>query len=581
MNTGTSLFRMLIATFGSRLAPLMVTKRTLVTISHLLEHVVIDHQLGGVVCAAFETVELWRAEEPRYRELSITADLTCVLSASDLPPEDSPARIHVPLPTSEEAFAQWFVVVLSDRFSALMCTDVGVQIGEHADVQVRPLLWSFERDVVLAARDMIRTMVVRLRPDRSAETHAAFDRYAPGVPNDHVLTLFATQLIAVMGAQEDRRIQLERKFATESQLRSLGQVLSGVAHELNNPLQSVLGFGSLLLADPRLVPDLHQDVHYIVDAGERARGIVQNLLQMARVKDELTTAVALGELVEKTLVFVRTDLDAATIVLTTDIEPNLPPVLGNLLRLQQLLINLLMNAIQALADHAGPRAIRVQIERGSASTARLLVQDTGPGMAPALQQHIFEPFFTTKPTGQGTGLGLSIVRTIVEEHRGTISVDSAVGGGSSFRITLPVTTHVVAPDLSDAASVNGPGAAHVLLVDDDLQGLALVRRILERAGYVVLAESSAEGALHTLAETHVDIIVSDLTMPGMDGMQFYAALEQHHPQLTACILFITGDATRGTIRQFLETTGRPVVLKPFAPADLLARIRQFQDASQA
>lgn len=576
-DTSLSLFELLSAELGSRLPPIQATKATLVDVSHLLEDLVISERLPAVICTGFQESSHWRAETERYREMAKIAHQICIFAGGTLPREDDQHQIHVTLRGPDALRQEWFLLVLTHEFSALLCgRDQLAQVTDEGD-RVFATLWSFDPQMIELVVPVLRAVVARERPDRLADLDEAFVRFPPTAPDPRLLTQLTTQLIDDLGRQHRARLRLERTLAYESRLRSLGQLISGVAHELNNPLHSILGFGSLLTADPLLSPAARTDIQHIVAAAERARAIVQNLLQLSRIDSESMLTLHLSDLIERTLVFVRADQEAAGVQLTVTIEPSLPPVTVSQIRIQQLLINLLTNALQALEQHGGSRMIQLDVKRAPNDMVALVVSDSGPGIPPEIQEHVFEPFFTTKPVGEGTGLGLSIVKTIVEEHHGTISLTSSPQTGTAFTILLPVGTggHLLI-DVAQPAQ----GQERILVIDDDPQVKVVVQRVLERAGYQVRAESSAGDALTVLATESFDVIISDLMMPGVDGLSFYQRLLNQAPQLVERLIFITGDATRPAIQAFLQQAMRPILIKPFLPIELLTTVRQTIENSR-
>lgn len=571
-----SLFELLKAELGSRLPPIQATKATLVDVSHLLEDLVLSERLPAVICTGFQESSYWKAETERYREMAKIAHQICIFAGGTLPREDDQHQIHVTLRGPDALRQEWFLLVLTHKFSALLCgRDQLATVTEEAD-RLFATLWSFDPEMIAQVVPVLRDVVARERPDRLADLEDAFQRFPPVTPDARLLTLLTTQLIDDLGRQHHARIRLERTVAYDSRLRSLGQLISGVAHELNNPLHSILGFGSLLTADPLLPSAARTDIQHIVSAAERARAIVQNLLQLSRTNSESMTTLHLSDLIERTLVFVRADQEAAGVQLSVMIEQGLPPVTVNQVRIQQLLINLLTNALQALEEHAGSRMIQLSVKRAANGMVALIISDNGPGIPAQIHEHVFEPFFTTKPVGEGTGLGLSIVKTIVEEHHGTISLSSSPQAGTTFTILLPVGTggHAMIDDAQPTQ-----GQERILVIDDDPQVKVVVQRVLERAGYYVHAESSAQQALTVLAAESFDVIISDLMMPVVDGVSFYHRLLDQAPQLVQRLIFITGDATRPTIQAFLQQAMRPILIKPFLPIELLTTVRQIIESN--
>lgn len=532
-------------------------------------NLVLTERLPGIIFTGFQESSHWRAETARYRELAGIAHQICIFAGGELPVEADQRQIHVRLRGADPLRQEWFLLVLTDRFTALLCgRDLHAPALSESD-RAFDTLWSFEPEIIRDTLTLLRDVVVRERPDRLADLDDAINRFPVTTPDMRLLTMVTTRLIADIVHQHQARLRLERALAYESRLRALGQVVSGVAHELNNPLQSVLGFVSLALEEPELPANARDDLRIAMEAAERARLIVQDLLQLARPASEAWSATNIGALLQQTLIFVRSDLEANRITLTMDIAPNLPPVIINPTRIQQLLINLLSNAVQVLADRALPRQIQIVARLSDKQQIQIAIRDNGSGIPIEMQERIFEPFFTTKPVGRGTGLGLSIARTIANEHRGVLSVESQPGAGTVFYLALPVE-NATPTAVNTAAHRRGRG--HVLVIDDDMHGQKLVQRMLERAGYTVYATGSAIDGLDYLAQRAVDLVISDVLMPDMDGVAFYGRLADRHPELLQRLIFITGDASRPTTRVFLQGAGAPYVLKPFTGADLARAI---------
>ncbi len=429
-----SLFEVVAESVGARLTPIEATKATLLDVSRLLEEIVLREQLPVVICSGFQESSQWLAES----EIAKVAHQICIFAADTLPVAADQREIHVTLHGPDPLLQEWFLLVLTERSGALLCAR-----GQHnPDVddgdQVLTTFWSVEADVIADMLPALVAVVARERPDRVADLEAAFRRFPPPAPDPLFLTLLMNRFIADLGRQRRIRTRLERSLAHAARLRSLGEAVSSVAHELNNPLQTILGFGALLLDEPAIPLSARPDLEHILTAAQHARMIVQNLLQLARSGNDAATAVHIGELIEKALVFVRSDLDAAGVKVTLDLAPNLPAAMAKPIRIQQLLINLLMNAAQALKNHDGPRRLIIAAATESKKRLRLVVQDSGPGIPADVRDQIFEPFFTTKPVGEGTGLGLSIVKAIVDEHDGTIAVTDAPGAGTTFTVRIPL-----------------------------------------------------------------------------------------------------------------------------------------------
>ncbi|HEU4326667.1 MAG TPA: ATP-binding protein [Roseiflexaceae bacterium] len=570
-----SLFDLLTQQAGRQIKPILATKAMLTEVSHLLEDLVVSEGLPAVVLTGFQDARNWQIEQDRYQTLSEVARQVVIFAGGNLPVETTPQAIHVRLHSNNCLRHEWFVLLQTESFGGLLCGRVHQAKEEQPSDPHFDTFWTFEPSAIAQALELLRSLVAFERPDRLADLNCALASVPAAQPDTRLVTLFSTRLMDCMAQQHQQRQRLEQTVAQESRLRVLGQVLSGVAHELNNPLQSVLGFATLLMDDPYQSTANRQDIQHIIGAAERARTIVRNLLQLARQSNDERTAVDLADLIRKTLVFVRADLETARVMLDHELETDLPPVSVNPVRIQQMLINLISNAIQALEDQPMPRVLRITAVAATDSRVLLRIVDNGPGIPEEIRPHIFEPFFTTKPVGKGTGLGLSIVRSIVQEHQGAIYLSKEIGGGTAFEILLP-TAHGAPAIRAKPTLPSGQG--RILLIDDDTQIKLLIQRILERAGYTVDATSSTLDGLELLEQQSYDAIISDVLMPDMDGVEFYHEVLAHHPDLCERLVFITGDASRLTTSMFLQNTGVPFLLKPFAASDLLNLLKKLAPA---
>jgi two-component system NtrC family sensor kinase len=248
-----------------------------------------------------------------------------------------------------------------------------------------------------------------------------------------------------------------------------------------------------------------------------------------------------------------------------DLADDVPATWADGHQMQQVVVNLLANAIQAMRPIETPRRLTIttRLER---APARICVEiaDSGPGIPSEVQARIFEPFFTTKPQGEGTGLGLSLCRRTLEEHDGTITVESEVGRGATFRLELPVAERP-APTAEAAAPESLPPVAGkaILIVDDEVDLAATLAEALQDDGYQVGVADNGAAALEMLGKRDYDMILSDTKMPKLDGEHLYAEIERRFPGLRGRIVFVTGDILSREKREFLQRSGAPYLLKPF------------------
>jgi PAS domain S-box-containing protein len=367
----------------------------------------------------------------------------------------------------------------------------------------------------------------------------------------------------------DRRRADERLRQAEK-LTTLGELISGVAHELNNPLTVVTGFARILEGAADVPERVKRRLGQIDAQAQRAAKIVKNLLTFARRQPPQWSRVRLGDLVDQALDLLAYALRVNNVAVTKDFAADAPEITADPDQLLQVILNIVQNAMQAMAG-AERRRVSIRIAPFNAHV-RLAFEDTGPGIPRHALERVFDPFFTTKPPGQGTGLGLSICYGIVKAHGGEIFAENPPGGGARFVIELPVGTPVEtgaeAPG-AGAPSASRPGPACILAVDDEPEILSLVAELLGAAGHRVQTVVSARTALTRIeAGEPYDAVILDVKMPDMDGRAIYEELARRFPEVAARVIFATGDVISGDTRAFLEGSGRPSLMKPFSAEEL-------------
>lgn len=369
--------------------------------------------------------------------------------------------------------------------------------------------------------------------------------------------------------QTERR-RLQDQLIQSEKMSAIGQLIAGIAHDLNNPLASVVGFADFLSEARDVPPGLREPLSVIREEAERASNIVKNLLGFARKQERQRRPVVLEPLLESTLALLRNQLLAYHVEARVELEPDLPLVSLDPNQMQQVFVNLINNAAQAIASTGRAGTITVRARRQLDGVA-IDVTDDGPGMCRELAEQVFEPFFTTKGEGEGTGLGLSISQGIVKEHGGRITLATREGEGATFTVQLPCGEASAAAEPA-SASTRGPALARlrVLVVDDEPHILHYMRATLEAWGHEVeVAADGAEG-LRLAADDEFDLIISDLRMPRLGGREFYEELRRVDPALAPRVVFSTGDTVRGDTLAFLESLDRPYLHKPFSLAELRA-----------
>ena len=373
--------------------------------------------------------------------------------------------------------------------------------------------------------------------------------------------------------QTDRR-RLQDRLIQSEKLTAIGQLIAGVAHDLNNPLTSVIGFADFLAESADVPARILEPLRVIQQEAERASKIVKNLLSFAR-RQEARQPAALRPILDATLGLFRNNLNADGVTLEVDLPDGLPDLDLNPNQIQQVFVNLIQNAAQAIAATGRPGTVRLRARRWMGGVA-IEVSDDGPGMTPEVAVRVFEPFFTTKAEGVGTGLGLSISQGIVKEHGGRITLSTTPGEGATFTVELPGRVRAAeAPQ--QPSEPDTPRPLHVLVVDDEPHILHYIRATLEAWGHSVVTALDGEAALERVANEQFDLIISDLRMPKVGGREFYQALVGLRPELARRVAFSTGDTVRGDTLDFLAAQGRPCLQKPFSLSELRALLR---DAAQ-
>ena len=380
-----------------------------------------------------------------------------------------------------------------------------------------------------------------------------------------------------------REIDRQREALRQSdKLTAMGSLLAGVAHELNNPLAIVMGRASLLEEKCEALPELQADAQRIREAAERCGRIVRTFLNMARSRPSQRSPVTINEMVRAAADMLEYGYRSHGIELEMDLTDALPAVTADGDQIGQVVMNLLVNAQQALAGAQGARCVRVQTGLEPRRESReprvwLRVSDNGPGVSGLARERVFEPFFTTKPEGVGTGLGLAVSRSIARDHGGDLMLEAASPqGGACFRLSLPIsgvaevdTVPAALPELGSSLQ------SRVLVVDDEPELAEVMRDMLESAGHEVAVAESGAVALELLATARFDAVVSDLRMPDMDGAGLWREVSARHPVLARSMLFVTGDTLSPDAREFLRGARCASLDKPFSKADLLARVAEL------
>lgn len=371
----------------------------------------------------------------------------------------------------------------------------------------------------------------------------------------------------------------QAQLIQSEKLSGIGEFVAGVAHELNNPLTTVMGF-SEMLQQQNTNPEQKRHLEMVHKSAVRCQKIVQNLLSFSRRHKPERKLVCLNSLVESAVDILAYQLRTSNIVVSTQLDPSLPNAMVDSHQIQQVFINILNNGRQAMEAHQPKGSIRISTSR-SGTKVKVVFQDDGPGIRAENLGKLFDPFFTTKEVGKGTGLGLSICYGLIQEHGGSIVAQSEYGHGAAFIIELPIATDtellIDQQSMSTTRFMLRPGkqlkghGKSVLVIDDEESILQLVAEILTSSGYRVDTATDGESALRRVAQGQYDLAVCDLKMPGMNGREFFEQLSLKNPTLAHNLIFMSGDVINTQTQAFLSEQNKFCLGKPFS-------LREFEKA---
>lgn len=403
------------------------------------------------------------------------------------------------------------------------------------------------------------------------------------VPDRRLFTANLRDLSAVKASAAEIERQRDALHQSEK-LAAFGSLLAGVAHELNNPLSIVLGQASILQEESQVAEydtAVSTRIQKIEAAAQRCARVIRSFLAIARQRKAAKKPVDIAPLLDDTVQVVLYGLRSSGIAVLRDYQEPLPQVYTDPDQVQQIIVNLLVNASHALDEVEGHREIRLSAQSGPDDHVTVIVADNGPGVSDDAAKRIFDPFFTTKPQGIGTGIGLSVSRGLAEAQGGELRLLNAGQHGASFALSLPVVP------LAHQDVANGDGSPmpnkgplaelHALVIDDEEDVALLIAECLNRSGYTCdIAPNGRVGqALISEKAGSYNAVICDLRMPDLDGQGLYHWMQTNHPALVDRVLFVTGDALGPRAARFLADLGKPVLEKPFTPADLIRLIAKF------
>jgi signal transduction histidine kinase/BarA-like signal transduction histidine kinase len=463
--------------------------------------------------------------------------------------------------------------------------------GDAPEVDVRP----FDRDRFVDPQARV-ALLERLTTDGSVNDYLLRLRRADGNavwveltaradPPIDDLTLRLEALVRDVSERkklDDETRDIYHQLLQAEKMAALGQTVSGVAHELNNPLATILSWAERLSQRTTLEEPVRRGLETILSEGERAARIVRNLLTFARKRQTTRAMVDVNQVVRETLALRAYEQRVTNIRVIDALAAGLPQVFADGHQVQQVLLNLIINAEQAMLSANGHGILVVRTWHDADQESVVLeINDDGPGIPDDLQPKIFDPFFTTKEVGKGTGLGLTVAYAIVQEHGGRIRLESRPNAGASFYVEMPVTgtkltgTPVTRTRLEPAT--DAVAGASILVVEDEAKLASAVVDALRDAGYLVDHAPDGEEALARVKGQAFDLVICDLKMPRMDGKAFYGMLAAAAPALSKRVIFVTGDVAGTDAEQFLEESGCRWLAKPFRLGDLLRAVRDGLD----
>jgi PAS domain S-box-containing protein len=374
---------------------------------------------------------------------------------------------------------------------------------------------------------------------------------------------------------EAEKSELEHQAQLTSRLAAVGEMASGVAHEINNPLTTVIGFAHLLMQKD-ISEDIKSDVENITDGAQRIAGIVDRLLTFTRPQERERKYININDVIKATLAMRAYEMETSNIKATTQLDPDLPLIMADGTLLQQVFLNIIINADTEMRLAHGRGNLFIKTET-IGDSIRISFKDDGPGIAKENLEKIFDPFFTTRKVGEGTGLGLSICHGIITQYNGQIYAKSRLGRGATFVLELPVVTKAQQLEMAElpAEESRDVTGAKILIIDDEPRILRLMSILLRGEGYEIETLDNASDALDRLKNKTYDLILLDIKLRGMSGIELYQHTKKIAESIAKSMVFITGDVEGAITRDFLSKTKAQYIIKPFDPEKLKKDIKRI------
>lgn len=392
---------------------------------------------------------------------------------------------------------------------------------------------------------------------------------------EEVIVSNTRDLTEELAIQEELKSQRELLFQNEK-MSALGELLAGVAHELNNPLSVVVGH-SLMLLEEANDPDLVRRVEKISVSAERCAKIVKTFLAMARQQPTQMQSTDINSVVSTAVDLVGYGSKGDDIKLDCDLGKGIPNIPADADQITQVITNLIINAEQAMASSGVGDLVKISTnvvaEDEQKNFVEIVIEDNGPGIPDEIRARVFEPFFTTKSVGEGTGIGLAFCHRTIRSHDGQIWLDPNHGPGSKFVLYLPILPTSEEDESEDDSSAIGVQGLRALVVDDEPDVAELICEILQSEGIQVDIANSGKTATKFIESGRYDLLLSDINMPNLGGRELYEILKTRHPKLLDRMGFITGDTLGSASMSLLQESNLPCLEKPVTPGDLRDLIR--------
>ena len=381
---------------------------------------------------------------------------------------------------------------------------------------------------------------------------------------------------------------LQQQLIQSEKLSAIGELISGIAHELNNPLTGVMGYSQLLQLRKDLDERVKDNLHKINNLALRCQKIVQNLLSFARKQKPERTVTNINEILEKTIDLRNYELQVNNIEIRRDLNLQLPKTIADEHQLQQVFLNIMTNAEQAMLESKGHGQLCIRTSTDNQKSHIVVeITDDGPGIPENHLNRIFDPFFTTKEVGKGTGLGLSLSYGMIKEHGGNIYVRSRLNHGTTFFVELPIIDSLQDDsEKQDAGVQQDMGFENllrnklILVVDDEKYILDFFVEIFQSKHVHIDTANNGLDALEKMENEEYDLVITDFRMPKMSGKELFNWIKEHQPRLANCIIFVTGDTVSIETRSFFEENQCRFLAKPFKIEEVKDVIQQVFETHQ-